>query len=170
MQFSGPDPAVLHRLADSARMIMARTPQVAQITTGWEPAVPFWRWITTRRPPVAQPEPPGYRHLVADGRRRYSRRDVLRRSTSQYDLSQMYGGRRLAHRQFGERTVFPMLPNVNALLDDELVGTFRPARSTKAISSERLAQTIPLGQVGRGVGIRWKIRSFRAITVSACRA
>ena len=40
VQFSGPDPAVLHRLADSARMIMARTPQVAQITTGWEPAVP----------------------------------------------------------------------------------------------------------------------------------
>ena len=35
---------------------------------------------------------------------------IQRRSTSQYDLSQMYGGRRLAHRQSGERTRFPDAP------------------------------------------------------------
>ena len=39
-QFLGPDPAVLHRLADSARHIMENTPEVCLITTDWEPQVP----------------------------------------------------------------------------------------------------------------------------------
>ena len=39
-QFTGPDPAVLHRLADSARILMEQTPEVECITTNWEPDVP----------------------------------------------------------------------------------------------------------------------------------
>ena len=39
-QFTGPDPAVLHQLADSARSIMESTPEVCLITTDWEPQVP----------------------------------------------------------------------------------------------------------------------------------
>lgn len=39
-QFLGPDPAILHRLADSARDIMENTPEVCLITTDWEPQVP----------------------------------------------------------------------------------------------------------------------------------
>ena len=39
-QFLGPDPAVLHRLADSARVIMERTPEICLITTDWNPDVP----------------------------------------------------------------------------------------------------------------------------------
>ncbi|MDE5963656.1 MAG: efflux RND transporter permease subunit, partial [Alistipes sp.] len=38
--FTGPDPAVLHRLADSARRIMEATPEVESITTDWEPQIP----------------------------------------------------------------------------------------------------------------------------------
>ena len=40
VQFMGPDPAVLHRLADSARSIMENTPEICLITTDWEPLVP----------------------------------------------------------------------------------------------------------------------------------
>ena len=40
VQFMGPDPAVLHRLADSARSIMENTPEICLITTDWEPQVP----------------------------------------------------------------------------------------------------------------------------------
>lgn len=39
--FVGPDPAVLHALADSARRIMEHTPEVCLITTDWEPQVPM---------------------------------------------------------------------------------------------------------------------------------
>lgn len=49
-----------------------------------------------------------------------------------------------------------MLPNVNALLDDELVGSLQTGTLDKGDIIRRLAQTIPLGQVGRGVGIRWE--------------
>ena len=38
-QFTGPDPAVLHQLADSARKIMENCPDVCLITTDWEPQV-----------------------------------------------------------------------------------------------------------------------------------
>ena len=40
-QFIGPDPAVLHQLADSARLLMEKTPLVESITTNWEPDVPL---------------------------------------------------------------------------------------------------------------------------------
>ena len=40
-QFTGPDPAVLHALADSARAIMEAAPEVCLITTDWDPAVPI---------------------------------------------------------------------------------------------------------------------------------
>lgn len=63
-----------------------------------------------------------------------------------------------------------MLPNVNALLDDELVGSLQTGTLDKGDIIRRLAQTIPLGQVGRVSAFAGKIRSFRAITVSACRA
>ena len=38
-QFTGPDPAVLHQLADSARKIMENCPDVYLITTDWEPQI-----------------------------------------------------------------------------------------------------------------------------------
>lgn len=39
-QFLGPDPAILHRLADSARSIMENAPEVCLITSDWEPQIP----------------------------------------------------------------------------------------------------------------------------------
>lgn len=157
VQFSGPDPAVLHRLADSARMIMARTPQVAQITTGWEPAVPVLAVDY---------------HQAAARRANLSRQDIatsLLTAEGGIPVGTFYEG---VHRNTiylkctaadGSRIdnsenvpVFPMLPNVNALLDDELVGSLQTGTLDKGDIIRRLAQTIPLGQVGRGVGIRWE--------------
>ena len=40
LQFQGPDPAVLHALADSATSIMRKSGKVRLITTDWEPKVP----------------------------------------------------------------------------------------------------------------------------------
>ncbi len=40
-QFTGPDPAVLHELADSAMAIMRRTPEVCLVTTDWDEPVPL---------------------------------------------------------------------------------------------------------------------------------
>ncbi len=40
LEFSGPDPAILHRLSDSALMIMRRNPNVAMARVNWFPKVP----------------------------------------------------------------------------------------------------------------------------------
>ncbi len=40
LEFSGPDPAVLHRLSDSALQIMRRNPMVAMARVNWFPKVP----------------------------------------------------------------------------------------------------------------------------------
>lgn len=100
-------------------MIMARTPQVAQITTGWEPAVPVLAVDY---------------HQAAARRANLSRQDIatsLLTAEGGIPVGTFYEG---VHRNTiylkctaadGSRIdnpenvpVFPMLPNVNALLDD----------------------------------------------------
>ena len=157
VQFSGPDPAVLHRLADSARMIMAHTPEVAQITTGWEPSVPV---------------------LVADYNQTAARRANLSRQDIAMSLLTAEGGIPVGtfyegtHRNTiylkctaadGGRIdnpenipVFSMLPNVNALLDDELALNLRSGTLDKSDLLRTLTQTVPLGVVGQGVEVRWE--------------
>mgnify|MGYP001106643336 CR=1 FL=1 len=157
VQFSGPDPAVLHRLADSARAIMRRTPEVAQITTGWEPAVPVW---------VADYDQAAARRV------RLSRQDIavsLLTAEGGIPVGTFYEG---THRNTiylkctaadGERIdnpenvpVFPLLPNAEALFDDELALSLRSGTLDKGDLLRALTQTVPLGQVGQGVGVEWE--------------
>lgn len=157
VQFSGPDPAVLHRLADSARTIMAQTPEAAQITTGWEPAVPLLA--------VDYDQP-------AARRANLSRKDIatsLLTAEGGIPVGTFYEG---AHRNTiylkctasdgspidnpENVPVFPMLPNVSALLDDELAMGLQSGTLDRSDVVRRLTQTVPLGQVGRGVEMDWE--------------
>lgn len=157
VQFSGPDPEVLHQLSDSARMIMKRTPEVAQITTGWEPAVPVL---------IAD-----YNQTVAR-RVNLSRKDISTSLLAAEDgipVGTFYEG---AHRNTiylkctaddGSRIdnlenapLFPMIPNVNALLDDRLAMALQAGTLDREDVVEALTQAVPLGQVGRGVDVRWE--------------
>lgn len=157
VQFSGPDPEILHRLADSARMIMERTPEVAQITTGWEPAVPV---------------------LIADYNQTAARRANLSRRDIATSLLTAEGGIPVGtfyegtHRNTiylkctaadGARIdnpenvpLFPMIPNVNALFDDRLAAALQTGTLDRGDVVRTLTQTVPLGQVGRGVDVRWE--------------
>lgn len=157
VQFMGPDPAVLHRLADSAQRIMQRTPEVMQITTGWDPAVPV---------------------LTVDYNQTAARRAGMSRQDIATSLLTAEGGIPVGtfyegvHRNTiylkctaadGERIdnpenvpVFPMLPNVNALLDDEWAMRIRTGTLDKGDLIRALTQTVPLGQVGRGIDVRWE--------------
>ena len=49
-----------------------------------------------------------------------------------------------------------MLPNVNALLDDELALNLRSGTLDKSDLLRTLTQTVPLGVVGQGVEVRWE--------------
>ena len=157
VQFMGPDPAVLHRLADSAQMIMKRCPEVAQITTGWEPSVPVW---------------------VADYDQMSARRSHLSRQDIATSLMTAEGGIPVGTFYEGIHSnkiylkctsadgtsidnpanvpVFPLLPNVDALLDDDLAMSLSSGMLTKGDIMQRLRQTKPLGQVGHGVDVQWE--------------
>ena len=157
VQFSGPDPEILHWLADSARMIMERTPEVAQITTGWEPAVPV---------------------LIADYNQTAARRANLSRRDIATSLLTAEGGIPVGtfyegtHRNTiylkctaadGARIdnpenvpLFPMIPNVNALFDDRLAAALQTSTLDRGDVVRTLTQTVPLGQVGQGVDVRWE--------------
>lgn len=171
VQFTGPDPAVLHRLADSARCIMERTPEVCLITTDWEPA---HSGAEHRLRPVGRTahgvEPAGYRRLDAVGCGRYSGRGFLRGDAQEYDLSQMYGGRREAGRQPGKRAGLPDDAQSGGVVrrgaaPQTQIGSDRPQRVAGIRPAYRAAETGEPRRTGRVGGSR---RS--ALQRSACPA
>ena len=157
VQFTGPDPAVLHRLADSARCIMERTPEVCLITTDWEPRIPVlnidYDQSAARRMGLSRQDIAVSMLSAAGGIPVGAFYEGTHKNTI-YLKCTAADGSRIDNPE--NVPVFPMLPNVNALLDDELVGSLQTGTLDKGDIIRRLAQTIPLGQVGRGVGIRWE--------------
>lgn len=160
VQFTGPDPAVLHRLADSARCIMERTPEVCLITTDWEPA---HSGAEHRLRPVGRTahevEPAGYRRLDAVGCGRYSCRGFLRGDAQEYDLSQMYGGRREAGRQPGKRAGLPDDAQSGGVVrrgaaPQTQIGSDRPQRVAGIRPAYRAAETGEPRRTGRVGGSR----------------
>lgn len=156
-QFLGPDPAVLHQLADSARRIMERTPEVCLITTDWEPQVPLL---------TVEYDQPAARALGL------SRNDVsmsLLTATSGIPIGSFYEGihrNNLYVRCLDEQgrpiedldntQVFSTLPSLNGLLNQEMLVKLKAGTLSKEDLVENLMSTTPLKQVSRKVDIRWE--------------
>lgn len=156
-QFLGPDPAVLHRLADSARAIMEATPEVRLITTDWDPQVPVL---------TVEYDQPAARTLGL------SRNDVslsLLTATSGIPIGSFYEG---IHKDniylkcldeqgkpindLDNTQVFSSLPNLNGLLNEELLVRLKSGTLSKEDLVERIMTTTPLKQVSKDVDIRWE--------------
>ena len=156
-QFQGPDPAVLHQLADSARRIMERMPEVCLITTDWEPQVPLL---------TVEYDQPAARALGL------SRNDVsmsLLTATSGIPIGSFYEGihrNNLYVRCLDEQgrpiedldntQVFSTLPSLNGLLNQEMLVKLKAGTLSKEDLVENLMSTTPLKQVSRKVDIRWE--------------
>ena len=156
-QFQGPDPAVLHQLADSACRIMERTPEVCLITTDWEPQVPVL---------TVEYDQPVARALGL------SRNDVsmsLLTATSGIPIGSFYEGihrNNLYVRCLDEQgrpiedldntQVFSTLPSLNGLLNQEMLVKLKAGTLSKEDLVENLMSTTPLKQVSRKVDIRWE--------------
>ena len=156
-QFSGPDPAVLHQLADSCRAAMIRTGAVNLITTDWEPKVPM---------------------LVVDYNQQNARRQGLSRkdvgtsllsATDGIPVGSFYEG---IHNQpiyvntldadgnpvdnLGEATVFNMLPRVADVLNRQTMeGLMTGSIQMSDLILQAFTNT-PLRQVGNGVSVEWE--------------
>ncbi len=155
-QFTGPDPAVLHQLTDSALSIMRQTPEVAQITTDWEPQVPVVT-IDYKQP--------------AARRQGLSRRDVsmsMLASTDGIPVGFFYDG---IHREnvnvrirtadeqpipdLSQAQVFPVTPAFTNLISDEMMTKLRAGKIDKNELSQLMLGSTPLSQVA-DVRVDWE--------------
>ncbi len=156
-QFLGPDPAVLKQLADSARQIMQRTPEVRLVTSDWEPMVPV---LNVRY------DQPAARALGL------SRNDVslsLLSATDGIPIGSFYEGidsRTIYLKCLGENgqpiedlgntQIFSQLPNVGALLDKDVLVKLRAGVVDKDELFAKAMGSTPLRQVSQGIDVDWE--------------
>ena len=156
-QFMGPDPAVLHRLADSARAIMEQEPLVECITTNWEPDVPVL---------TVEYDQPAARALGL------SRNDVslsLLTATSGIPIGSFYQG---IHRDniylkcldekgnpienLNNTQVFSQLPPIRDLLNKENLMKLKTGAVDKEDIIEALIGNTPLQQISKNISFEWE--------------
>ena len=156
-QFLGPDPAVLHRLADSARIIMERTPEVCLITTDWNPDVPVL---------TVEYDQPIARALGL------SRNDVsisLLTATGGIPIGTFYDG---IHKDniylksvneqgkpiedLNNTQIFSQLPSFNGLMDKDFLVKLQSGNIDKNEIVETLIGSTPLKQVCKQIDVRWE--------------
>lgn len=156
-QFTGPDPAVLHQLADSARHIMEHTPEVYLITSDWEPQIPV---------------------LSIEYDQAAARSLGLSRSDVSLSLLSANGGIPIGsfyegiHRDniylkcldekgepiedLGNTQVFTSLPSLNGLLNEETLVKLKTGTLSKEELVECLMGSTPLKQISKSIDIRWE--------------
>ena len=156
-EFLGPDPAVLHRLADEARRVMEQTPEVEGITTNWEPDVPVL---------TVEYDQPAARALGL------SRSDVsmsLLTATSGIPIGSFYQG---IHRDniflkcldekgepienLNNTQVFSQIPPVGDLFNKEFLMKLKSGAFQKEDIVELMMGSTPLKQVSKKVTLNWE--------------
>ncbi len=156
-QFIGPDPAVLHQLADSARAIMEHSPYVHLITTDYEPKVPLL-WIDYDQPSA--------RALGL------SRNDVsmsLLAANGGIPVGTFYEGihpntiylkcldeKGAPIENVANTQVFSTLPQLNGLLNEETLLQLKSGTVDKNELIDRLMGSTPLRHLSRSIDIRWE--------------
>lgn len=157
VQFTGPDPAVLHALADSARHIMEQNDQVRLVTTDWEPRVPV---------------------LTVDYDQAAARAVGLSRSDVSMSLISAGGGipvgkfydgvypnniyvkcvneRGEAIENLEDMQVFSTLPSVGGLLTEEHLVKLQSGTLSREELLESVMGTTPLRQVVHSVDVKWE--------------
>ena len=156
-QFMGPEPAVLHQLADSVRSIMENTPEVCLITTDWEPQIPV---------------------LSIEYDQAAARASGLSRNDVSMSLLSVNGGIPIGsfyegiHRDniylkcldeqgrpiedLGNTQVFSALPSLNGLLNEETMVKLKAGTLSKEELVENLMGSTPLKQISKSIDIRWE--------------
>ena len=156
-QFIGPDPAVLHQLADSARMLMEQTPEVCSITTDWEPDVPVLN---------VEYDQSAARALGL------SRNDVsmsLLTATGGIPIGSFYQG---IHKDniyikcldekgqpiedLNKTQVFSQFPPLGDLLNKELIMKLKTGALDKEDLVESLIGSTPLRQICKSIDVDWE--------------
>jgi len=155
--FHGPDPAVLHQLADSARAIVEASDAVYLATSDWEPLVPVLS--------IDYDQP----NARING---LSRSDIalsMMAYTGGIPIGTFYDGIHPENiyiksidqagnnpDQLTNVRVFGMLPSVAQYINRSTVQKIMTGNITKDEIIENVLQTTPLNQVSRGIDIKWE--------------
>lgn len=156
-QFLGPDPAVLHQLADTARRIMEQIPEVCLITSDWDAQVPVLS---------IEYDQPAARALGL------SRSDVslsLLAVGGGIPIGSFYEGIHSNNiylrcldengrpvENLGNTQVFSTLPSLGGVLTEELLVKLRTGNIDKEEIVESLMGSTPLRQVARSIDVKWE--------------
>ena len=156
-QFSGPDPAVLHRLADSCRAAMLRTGAVRLITTDWEPQVPMlvvdYNQQNARRQGLSRKEVGTSLLAATDGIPVGSFNDGIHNQPIYVNTLDADGN---PVDNLGEATVFNMLPRVTDVISRQNLEGLMTGSIQKSDLLEQAFNSTPLRQVGNGVSVEWE--------------
>ncbi len=155
--FTGPDPMVLHQLADSTRAIINRIPEAEIVTTDWEPKVPL---ITVKY------DQPAARSLGL------SRSDVsmsLLTATSGIPIGSFFEGTESRTiylkslstdgtpvEDLATAQIFSQMPSFSGLLTRETLAQLQSGRIDRDKLIEQLLGTTPLRQVCSSIDIEWE--------------
>lgn len=155
--FTGPDPAVLHALADSAKAVMEASPEVCLVTTDWEPSMPVlevnYDQTSARRSGL-------------------SRQDIsvsLLTATGGIPIGNFYEGvhKNTIYLKCAEADganvdnienvpLFSTIPNIGGLVSEETLYKLKTGNIDRAELIESAMQTTPLKQVSKGVDVQWE--------------
>ncbi len=157
VQFTGPDPAVLHRLADSARRIMEQSPAVELITTDWEPRLPVlhvdYEQSAARRMGLSRQHVAVSMLSAAGGIPVGTFHEGIRKHTIYLKCTDT-DGQPLDNLE--NVPVFSTLPAFSSLLSTENLLKLRTGNIDRSELIEQLMRTVPLNQISRGIEIRWE--------------
>lgn len=157
VQFTGPDPAVLHQLADNARNIMENTSEVCLITTDWEPKIPVlsieYDQAAARALGLSRNDVSMSLLSVNGGIPIGSFYEGIRRENI-YLKCLDEKGRPI--EDLGNTQVFSSLPSLNGLLNEETLVKLKAGTLSKEDLVESLMGSIPLKQISKSIHIRWE--------------
>lgn len=155
--FTGPDPAVLHQLADSAMAIMKACPMTDLVTTDWDPQVP--RLTVEYNQPVARSlglsrSEVGMSLLSAAGGIPVGKfYDGIHTNTI-YIKSMEKGDKPL--ESLADANVFTMMPNISSLLTEENLVKMKAGRINKTELLESAMRSLPLKQACKEIKVEWE--------------
>lgn len=152
MRITGPDPAVLHQLADTAMNIVRKTGVMTPVTSDWMPRYPTLH-VAYNQPSARQ--------------RGITRSDVgmsLMSATDGLPVGVFYNGTERNNiyvnitdgngrpqTNLDDATVFSLLPNINDLADKEQL-----LNSLKTGKMPQLTNTAQLAELSDGIRIEWE--------------
>jgi len=155
--FQGPDPAVLHRLTDSATAIARRSNKVYLETTDWEPLTPIlsidYNQAAARTSGLTRQDISLSMMMYTGGIPVGTFYNGIRPENIYVKVSN-YDGTDI--ERLDNARVFGILPSVTGVFTRTNVQKLMSGSLSKADFIEQLTQTTPLKQVANNIDIKWE--------------